>query len=386
MSDAPLPSGTGPLSVCCLRTSGIDERLTEAWADLERRAVEPCAYLSPHFVLPALRHLDPMLSPVILTVSRADGVLVGLGVFEERAVSRRFPLRHLAAYRSRHSFLSSLLLDRAHAREAVGALLDRICGRSTRWHGVTFEDMPAGVVQQLLLEEGRRRGNRWFEYERLERATLQMADAGDGYAERCFSSARRKRIRRNWRRLESLGCVEWELRREEVEGCVERFLQLEHLGWKGAAGDSLASTPGSQAFFREMAEGFGRDRRIFFTEIRLDGEVIASTSNLVSVDEGYAFKSGWDPRFAAMSIGMLNETELIRRAPALLPGLVRLDSGAQPGSYLEDIWVGRRVLVDGLLTTTATGRAAGRLAAAAIVLKRALFAMRAPAARTQAQE
>jgi CelD/BcsL family acetyltransferase involved in cellulose biosynthesis len=356
-----------------LRVGDLTEGVVAEWADLESRALEPNAYLSPFFVLPALRHLDPDLRPLLLAV-RSGGALVGLGVFRERSASRRFPLRHLSAYRSRHSFLSGFLADRGCAGMVVGSLLDWVAAQ--RWHGLAFSQLPEGPLQQLLVREAARRSGTWLEYDRKPRATLCAAQAGEEAVAR-ISSQRRKKHRKAWQRLEESGAAEWRLRIEQQDGCAERFLELEHLSWKGAAGTSLLSTEASAAFFREMAEGFSRNGRIFYTEIALDGTAISSTTNLVSGHGGFAFKTGSDPRYASMSVGVLNEVELLRRAPSALPHVQHMDSGAEPGSYLDDLWPGRRLMSDGLLTTTPLASVAGRLSFAALALKRsALRALR----------
>lgn len=372
------PAETRPAAVAAapallaraLRLPDLGDALVGAWGDLERCAIEPNAYLSPRFVLPALRHLDPGLAPVILAVSGPDGALAALGVFRARRASRHFPLPHLEAYRSKHSYLSGLLLHRDHAREASGALLAWL--GSSRWHGLVFPHFARGLVHGLLVDEAARLGGRWLEFACRERAVLEMAEAGESYVASRFSSQRRKKLRRYWRQLEELGRAEWRLERDGADARAERFMQLEHLGWKGAEGSSLLSSPAEAAFFREMTQAFAVERQSFFTEICLDSQVIASTSNLLSAGEGFAFKVGWDPRYAAMSVGVLNEVELIQRGPALLPGVTRIDSGAEPGSYIDELWAGRRVLVDGVLTTTRAGLAAGRLAAGAVALKRAV--------------
>jgi CelD/BcsL family acetyltransferase involved in cellulose biosynthesis len=170
--------------------------------------------------------------------------------------------------------------------------------------------------------------------------------------------------------------VEWTLRADgELRPCIQRFLALEHSGWKGPAGGSLISSPGCEAFFRQMVEGFAREGRVFFTELSVGGEVVSSTCNLVSGDEGFAFKIGWDPRYSSMSVGTLNEVELMRQAPRRLSHLRRLDSGSEPGSYMDALWAGRRTLVDGVLSTTRAGRLAGQLAAVAMRVKRRLAAI-----------
>jgi len=380
------PAARLPLTARALSIDGVDAGFVAEWADLERRALEPNAFLSPHFVLPAIRELEPGLRPVILEVRREDGLLAGLGVFRDRPPGLRCPLPHLGAFRTKHSYLCGWLVDRDHATQAMDAVLSMLSRRGTRWHGIVLPHTPAEETHRHMLEAGARRGLRWFEYARRTRATLDVAAAGEPAIE-ALSASRRKTLRRKRRQLEEAGVVEWRLvaGADDVGRCVDRFLVLENAGWKGAAGGSLLSTPAGEGFFRSMIAGFAREGRTFFTELSVGGQVVSSTCNLESGDEGFAFKIGWDPRFASMSVGTLNEIELMRSAPERLSHLRRLDSGSEPGSYMDDLWTGRRVLVDGVLTTTAAGHIAGRLAAAARGMKRRLAALGArPAASTRA--
>lgn len=369
------------LTTRVLRLEEVDAEMVAAWSNLERRVAEPNAFLSPFFVLPALRHLEPALRPVFVTASHPCGALVGLGVFRDRPATRRFPLRHLGAFRSQHSYLSGWLLDREHAREAIGSMIARLTAAGTPWHGLVFPHMPAGETSDMMLEAAAEHGGTWFEYARRTRAILEVAEAGERHLDARLSSQRRKALRRKRRQLEGAGSVSWALHSgPEIEGCVDRFLRLEHSGWKRTSGQSILSSQGNEAFFREMVEGFRREGRVFFTELALDGEVVSATSNLVSGHEGFAFKIGWSPAYAAMSVGILNEVELIRHAPTCLGHLTRLDSGSEPGSYMDDLWTDRRVLVDGLLTTTRVGRLAGHLMALALRAKRRLIQAHARAA------
>ena len=88
----------------------------------------------------------------------------------------------------------------------------------------------------------------------------------------------------------------------------------------------------------------------------LDGDVIASTSNLISGGTGFAFKIGYNPGYAKMSPGVLNEVEFIQHAPTLCGSLSYIDSGALEGSYIDQLWAGRRVLASGMFGTTSLGR------------------------------
>lgn len=362
-SRAPRPrrGPTGGLRVRTTTPHAIGTATVAAWSDLEARALEANAYLSPHFVLPALRHLEPAAPIVIVLVERGPrraAELLGVGVFRVCPPSLRFPLGHLAAYRSCHSYLSGLLVDHRAAAMVVQTFFDFFCGAVPRWHGIEFIQRTAeGPLAELMAATALSRGLPWGEYSRTPRALLVPATAGEGYLTTRLAS-RYKAHCRNLRRLGQHGPVDWRVQSGSPlpVACVDRFLELEDMGWKGQQGTSLRARPEDERFFRAMMDGFSRCGRAFFTELCVNHEVIASTSNVVSGHAGFTFKVGWHPGYAKLAPGLLNELELIRHAPTLWAELAYLDSGAAPGSYMDELWAGRCWLTSGLYATTGLGR------------------------------
>ncbi|MEW5983876.1 MAG: GNAT family N-acetyltransferase [Acidobacteriota bacterium] len=361
----PVASGEAPPATYRVRTVAcrdVDEETERAWARLERRALEANAYLSPHFILPAVRHLEPAPGPVAVLVEDGTGDLLGVGVFRQRSSSWRFPLPSLAAYRSRHSYLSGLLVDRDRASPVVAAFFTFFRG-SSRWHGVEFTWRTADSPLAGLLEGAAAgHGFPWHEQYRTKRPTFIPAEGGDAYLAGHLARGRHKDLSRRRRRLEERGVVSWRFRAGAELGpeCPERLLELEHLGWKGSQGTSLRSRPEDEAFFREVVGRFGREGQAFFAELAVGGEVISSTSNFASGRAGFAFKIGWHPDYKQCSPGLLNEVEFLRRAPELLlcRDLEYIDSGAVGGSYLDTLWTTHRWLTSGVFPTTRLGKQA----------------------------
>ena len=339
----------------------VDPGLASAWDDLESRAIEPNAYLSPHFILPALRHLGTEQESLVVLVEKSDlgaSRLIGVGVFSICAPTIRFPLRHLQAYRSRHSYLTGMLVDREHAESAIGSFLDFVSDSPFGLHGVEFSKWPIDrPINAAWRNAALARGIPCYDYRHSPRAVLFPAQAGNAYVERHLSSSRRKDLRRRMRRLEERGKVGWRViaGQDISDACLERFLVLEHLGWKGERGTSLRSRTADEAFFREMTLNLARTGRVVFTELLVGDEVIASTVNLISGRAGFAFKLGRHPDFEWAAPGIVNEVELIRRAPELFHTIDHLDSGAVPGSFLDELWEGRRLLASVAFGTTRLG-------------------------------
>ena len=129
------------------------------------------------------------------------------------------------------------------------------------------------------------------------------------------------------------------------------------------SGTSMQSTQAGQDFFRVMVRRFDGDgHRALFTELRLEGKVVASTCNFVSGNMGFAFKVGWDPELRKLGPGMLNEVEFIRQARTHCEDLESFDSGASADSFINRLWLDRRSL--GLLLMPASGLASLALVAA----------------------
>jgi hypothetical protein len=343
----------------------LDRETVKSWESLEDRALESNAFLSPRFVIPAMRHLgkpEKLRQSMFVFVEKPNGEaadLVGAGVFVQSSGKRNFPLPHLQAFLSRHSYLSGLLVDRNEAEGAVRAFFQFFCSKKATWHGVEFNYRSVdGSQAELVSAVAEEFGSPWQEQERIHRAIFVPSEGGDAYLQAQFSTGRRKDLRRLRRRLEEQGDVRWmALFGNEVdEKSVERFLEIEHMGWKGEKGTSLRSRSSHEAFFREMVGGFREKEGLFFTEMYLDGVVIASTSNLISGGTGFAFKIGWNPSYAKMAPGVLNEVEFIQQAPRLCGSLSYIDSGALEGSFIDQLWARRRILASGVFGTTALGR------------------------------
>lgn len=359
-------------------TECVEAKDVEAWSALESRAIEPNAYLSPHFVLAATRWLTPDERAKVFfveKVARESVELVGVGVFSESGPTKQLPIRTLAGYRSRHSFLSGLLLDREWAVPALRALLDSVSDVLPQCKAVVIPSVwndgalaTASEADAQAFEHKPRISNL------VPRAILIPSEVEALLSDKALASRIRDLDRRQ-RRLRDKGKVSWRcLQGESLSAdVVEHFLALEHMGWKGESGTSLRSLPQDESFFRDMVAGFASEGRVIFTELTLDDVPIASTCNLVSGRAGFAFKIGWDPKYRSASPAFINELELIRHAKACFAEIDCFDSGASPTSYINALWTTRRTLATLSIPTGALGAHALRLASLASQVRRRAY-------------
>jgi Acetyltransferase (GNAT) domain len=345
----------------------------QAWAKLEARAAEPNAFMSPHFVLPALTYLDAGASVVLMWIERSAGglkELAGVGVFQCSLGTRVFPWPHLSAYQSEHTYLGGLLVDGESVRPVVEAIQSYLSRASCLWKGLELPKIhTTGPLAEAIQVVSKQRGHPVQILGPQPRSMLTLAQCGEALL-RDTLGKKLNEINRCMRRLEDLGEVQWEcLRKEGIPtASIDAFLELEHQGWKGESGTSLLSTTAGKAFFHDMVARFDRDgHRALFTELRLGGKVVASTCNFVSGNMGFAFKVGWDPQHRKLGPGMLNEVEFIRRARThpYCEDLLSFDSGASADSFINRLWPDSRSL--GMLVMPS-----GRLASLALTATKRL--------------
>ncbi|CAG4882912.1 conserved protein of unknown function [Georgfuchsia toluolica] len=331
-----------------------------AWVALEAEALQPNAYMSPHFVLPALRYLDRPPGTRILLVERVGAgavQTVAVAVLCRLTATRLLLAPHHSIYRSRHSYLGAPLLHREFATDAANHLFTELARHRWSAAGLILPNVdPEGPLLAAFSEACRSRGLALQTTREWQRATLIPSRAGE---DTLRNQKKYKRVERCRRRLAELGDLQWLIHREGVDDeIIESFLRLEHSGWKGRRHKSLRSRLADEAFFREMATGFAREGRALFTELRLNGRTIASTSNFASAHAGFAFKVGWDEAFRKFSVGNLIDAELVERAPEVCNDLAYIDSGSGPHSHMEVLWPHRRSLVTVFLPYSTAGQLA----------------------------
>ncbi len=350
------------------------------WSALEARAIEPNAYMSPHFVLPALRCLDPQANVEIWFVRRleeGDAGLIGVCPFVRRRWSTRFPFPHLEAYQSVHSYLSGPLLHQAHAEQALEQMLAFALSQPAKGLAIVLPCVEAqGPTARLMGAWGQRRMMQVHRRDERARSLLVPSQAGPGSIKSSLGS-KVNEVARNRRRLAGEGPCAWQASRPaEPARAIENFLALEHRGWKAEAGSSLRSNPAHEAFFRDMTTRFAAEGRAWFTELSLNGQVIASTSNFISGRAGFAFKVGWNDDYRKFGVGILNEVSLVENAPEVCSDLAYIDSGAASGSFIDSLWPARRQLSALVLPLGRVGRSLWRLAEAAHAAKASVDRLR----------
>ncbi|MDH5835282.1 GNAT family N-acetyltransferase [Luteimonas kalidii] len=335
----------------------LDAAALAEWSALGHEAPWASPFAMPEFVLPAVRWLD-VAAPTVVRVLRA-GRLLGVGCFVDEGPDLFAPLPRLGNFRSVHSFRCGMLWRQGEEATVADGLV-RFARDTTlkRRHGLAFERLAmADPLARALARRAAHEGGAWHERSRFQRPVLRL-DTGD-VAERVPASLR-KDLDRRLRRLRERGQVEFHLLHgaDADAAAVDTHLRLEHQGWKREAGTSLLSCGRHASFFRELCTRFGARGAMVFSEIRLDGVPIASTSNMRLGDTLHAFKSGFDAAFARCSPGRLNEWMLMRALRTTWPQLRCFDSMSGGDGHMADLLPDREPVATGAFSLSRPARLA----------------------------
>lgn len=336
-----------------------------AWRAVEARAADGNAFASPSFVLPALRHLRPGARGVLVLVTCAvpgGRQVVAAAPMERVPPSVHVPVPHWRMLWTEHSYQSGVLVDRDHLEAGCRGIVDWLHhARRPALHSML--SAVDSDTERALAMALRRRGWRWNEIVRHERAAIRPAEVDDDLLRERWSKNQRKKERRALRDLSEHGDVDLRVmwpQGDQVRTAVEHFLRLEAHGWKSDHGTAMAVSAMRAAFLRETCEAFARDRAFFVSELRAGNHVVATSVNFRSAALGFGFKIGWDADYEKCSPGTLHEHRWVRAAPDDLASLDEIDATADPGSFVDRIWPHRRTVVSGVWSKGRTARLALR--------------------------
>ncbi|MGM0577963.1 MAG: GNAT family N-acetyltransferase [Myxococcota bacterium] len=336
----------------------------EAWDALASRALEPNVFHEHWMLGPALRLLrrSEQVRVVLVATVDADGLqLLGAFPMIRRPRYRGLPVAYWTTWSHPYCFLSTPLVDAEDARVAFEGLL--------RWTSTASPATPLLELEEIGLQGPLHRALD----EALEAADLPRRVLGsrrrpvlapgpdaDAYIRGTLSGKRRRNINRGRRRLSEAGDMRFEALAEDAdsEPWIRGFLEVEHRGWKGSSGGSLATRTAHRAYFARIVEAAHARGRLDFQALLVDDRPVAYQCNLLAPANhraAFAFKVAYDEAWARCSPGLVLEVHNIERVAAT-DRIRWMDAcTASSGSVIERLWGERRVVGTLLAATGARG-------------------------------
>jgi CelD/BcsL family acetyltransferase involved in cellulose biosynthesis len=315
-----------------------------AWADLTKRA-PPNVFMNPA-ALTAANETGFAKVYVLLAWQEGSspGKLLGVWALQMRKIVPFWPAV-LEALPYNYAFLSSPVIDPAFIDEVVPAFLaaiekDPALPNVINLPSFNAESPDHGAIIKALAA----RGGEQFRFAESARPVVTREFGVKR------SGSTRKKLRQDWNRLSALGSVDIVNARapDAVREAFESFLALEAGSWKGTRGTALLCDERDAGFVRRLIGGLAEQGNASVALLRVDGVAIAAQVLMYCGAMAYTWKTAFNPDYAKYSPGALL-IDKITEELFTAPGIDAIDSCSAEGSFMAQLWTGRRKMVDLLI-------------------------------------
>ena len=325
------------------------QNISAQWDDLIRRAPGN-AFMNPVALKAAF---DTVFAAVYVLLAWEEGVesarLVGLWALQQRSVMMFWPAM-LEARPYNYAFLSTPVVDPAFAGEVIPAFFAAIRNHPALPNVVSLKEMDAdsqayAAIQKTIAEEH-------HAHLTLTRTLRPSVTREKGVKN---SGSTRKKLRQDWNRLSALGTLEVVNERnvDAAKAAYEQFLGLEKRSWKGAEGTAILCSERDTAFTRRLIGDLAAEGNASVALLRLDGRVIAAQVVMYCGPTAYTWKIAFDAEFAKYSPGAVLIDKLTEQLFATTD-VQAIDSCSAEGSFMAQLWTGRKTMVDMVIDVGST--------------------------------
>ena len=310
--EAPIKASVGrPGRTLSIYPASMGYDLQEELDFLSNRAMEPNVFFTGRMLAPAMPRVEDR--QVQFALIRDDNNnrsrMRLLMPFSQEKPGFSLGASIIRAWANPFGPLGTPLLDAEDAAETLDNLLDALSQKQLRLPDVlVLPDLRLnGRFAQLMRAVAVARNLPVSITNTFQRPFLQSTEDPELYLRRAISSHHLREMRRQWRHLERLGTVTYDVARQpdDIRRRTEEFLALEGKGWKGRKRSALINDRFRTAFAREAIGNLSDIDAVRIHTVNLNGRAIASLVVFVMAGEAYTWKTAYDENFAAYSPGKL---------------------------------------------------------------------------------
>jgi CelD/BcsL family acetyltransferase involved in cellulose biosynthesis len=185
------------------------------------------------------------------------------------------------------------------------------------WSRITMLAVPIGDSATERMVDALR-GQGWLVHETV-RETCPFIDTARGSFDdyvKGMSAKTRANLRRARRRLESEGRLDVRVDEPiaDLEPTLAEAFELEAAGWKGRSKSATLSSERAARFWRCVSERFDQAGELRFSQLRLDGSLIAFSLDVLHGGRIYGMKISYDERLSSFAPGNVLVMEMVARA------------------------------------------------------------------------
>lgn len=283
---------------------------------LSNRVMEPNVFFTGRFLAPAMPRLEDrtVRLSVIRDESAGRSRIRFLMPFSVEKPGFSIGSSILRAWSNPFGPLGTPLVDAEDAAETLDNMLEALGGPGTGLPAIlVLPDLRLnGAFAQLLRAVAIGRNLPVTVTDTYRRPMLQSLLDGQSYLQTAISPEHFRELRRQWRRLDQLGALSYNVARQpaDIRLRMEEFLLLEAAGWKGRSRTAMINDRYRAAFAREAITNLAETDGVRIHTLDLDGRAIASMIVFMTGGEAYTWKTAYDEEFARYSPGKLLVAEL----------------------------------------------------------------------------
>ncbi|MCA9000176.1 MAG: GNAT family N-acetyltransferase [Planctomycetaceae bacterium] len=340
---------------------------------LAATAADKNIFYEPSTLLPARRYLageDKWRMVLIHQRQRGHDESKRLvGFFPFVQLHSDWGISQWSLWKHPYCFLTLPLVESGHEEPVFECLFRSLKTNSLGPALLHFPLLPGdGPVHRAFVAVKRRLLLTSFIRDEFLRAIIRIPDDADEYLRDTLSGHHLREYRRQRRKLEEHGQLEYRAwsKGQPLHSWIDWFLELEASGWKGEKQTAMSCDQSHTQYFQEMASLAAENHQLRMDGLFLDGSPIALSCSLVSPPVSFGFKIAFDEQFKKFSPG--TQLELERMSRGKDETISMSDSCAVPDHpMINRLWKERRIIRE---VTVSTGKILGELALGTIPLIR----------------
>jgi hypothetical protein len=283
---------------------------------LSNRVIEPNVFFTGRFLAPAMPRLEDrtVRLSVIRDESGGRSRIRFLMPFSVEKPGFSIGSSIMRAWSNPFGPLGTPLVDAEDAAETIDNLLEALGAAGSGLPGIlVVPDLRlTGAFAQLFRAVAIGRNLPITVTDTYRRPMLESLLDGQAYLQKAISPEHFRELRRQWRKLDRLGELSYNVARQpaDIRLRMEEFLLLEAAGWKGRGRTAMINDRYRAAFAREAISNLAETDGVRIHTLDLDGRAIASMIVFMTGGEAYTWKTAYDEAFARYSPGKLLVAEL----------------------------------------------------------------------------
>jgi CelD/BcsL family acetyltransferase involved in cellulose biosynthesis len=269
-------------------------------------------FYRPEWFEAYLEAFEPTAKIVVVSVRSNGRLRAVLPLIEEQSRFLGIPAKVLRSPTNVHSNRFDISVGMSVESEIWSALLATLAAE-LKWDVIELQDIPAQGHARAFLEVARTAGypvGTWESmqtpYVRLEGNPKTVEEALGKEGSNFFSNLKKK-----MRKLEKTGKVALEAITRADQNTLDRFYEIEKLGWKGREGTAIACDAATQKFYDLVARAAARYGYLDLQVLRCGDDVAAMNYSLTLGGKHFIPKTTYSEKFSQSSPGQLIMREVM---------------------------------------------------------------------------